>query len=117
MIDNEILGATFRIVKGIEITRDTLGVDVLKEVGPGGNFIGTDHTLKYLRRNRWQPKITDRNNWETWQAKGGKDMRQRANEEARRILASHHPQYVTEKQVQLLDRIAGDAQKRAIAEG
>ena len=114
VIDNEILGATFRIVEGIEVTRDTLGIDVLKEVGPGGNFVGTDHTVKYLRKNRWYPKITDRNSWETWQAKGGKDMRQRANEEARRILASHHPQYVTEKQMRELDRISKDAQKRAI---
>ena len=111
VVDHEILGATFRIVEGIQVDEDMLGVDVINQVGPGGHFLDTDHTLKYLRRTRWQPAITDRGQWETWERKGATTMRQRANAEARRILTEHHPVYVTEEQVAEIDRIAAAAQK------
>ena len=62
VIDNEILGATFRIVEGITIDKDTLGVEALKKVGPQGNFLAHEHTLKYLRKTRWMPTLIDRRN-------------------------------------------------------
>jgi len=116
LIDNEILGATFRIVKGITVDKDTLAVEVLKEVGPGGNFLAHNHTLKYLRKTRWMPKLTDRKNWEAWEADGAKDMRDRARDEAKRILKEHHPQYLSPKVEKEIDRIASAAQKRALEE-
>ena len=106
IIDNEILGAAFKIVKGIEVNKDTLAVDVIKEVGPGGNFLTCEHTLKYLRKVRWFPKITNREKWGVWQAKGAKDMRQRAGEKVRCILKEHHPQYLSAKQIEEIEKIA-----------
>jgi len=106
IIDNEILGAAFKIVKGIEVNKDTLAVDVIKEVGPGGNFLTCEHTLKYLRKIRWFPKITNREKWGVWQAKGAKDMRQRAGEKVRCILKEHHPQYLSAKQIEEIEKIA-----------
>lgn len=56
--------------------------------------------------------MTDRSCWDTWmQQTGGKDMAQRANEQARKILDEHHPEYVTDKQAKVIDRIAKAAQK------
>ncbi len=106
VIDNEILGAAFKIVEGIEVNQDTLAVDVIKKVGPGGNFLTHEHTLKYLRKVRWFPKLTNRDKWDTWISKGGMDMRKRANAEARRILKEHHPQYLTKKQIEEIEKIA-----------
>ncbi len=111
VVDHEILGATFRIVEAIQIDADTLGVEVLAEVGSSGSFLATDHTVKYLRRERWQPALTDRSQWETWEERGATTMRQRANAEARRILAEHQPEYVSEEQAAEIDRIARAAQK------
>ena len=112
LIDNEILGATFRIVRGMEINRDTLGIDVLKEVGHGGHFLDKDHTLRYLEKARWTPtKLTNRANWESWEADGARDMRQRANEEARKILKEHHPEYITREAEAEIFKIAQEAQK------
>ena len=116
LIDNEILGAAFRIVQGIQINRDTLGIDVLKEVGPGGHFLDKDHTLRYLRKTRWMPKLTNRENWESWEADGAKDMRERANEEARRILREHHPHYLSKEAEAEIFKIAKEAQKKALEE-
>jgi len=56
--------------------------------------------------------LTDRNCWDTWMQKtGGKDMTQRVNEQARKILDEHHPEYVTDKQAKEIDRITKAAQK------
>ena len=115
VIDNEILGAAFKIVEGIEVNKDTLAVDIVKEVGPGGNFLAHEHTLRYLRKVRWFPRITNRDKWGVWESKGAKDMRQRAREEARRILKEHHPQYLTAGQIEEIEKIAKNAQEKLIA--
>lgn len=114
LLDNEILGAAFRIVQGINIDKDTLGVDVIKEIGPQGNFLAHEHTLRYLRKTRWMPTLTDRKNWEIWEIDGAKDMRKRAAEEVKRILKEHNPQYVSEKMQKEIDRVAQVAQKECL---
>jgi len=112
LIDNEILGATFRMTEGIDCSRDAIGIDAFKEVGHTGGFIAAEHTLKYLRKGRWQPKLTDRNKWEKWYSDtGGKDMRERACDRAKEILKDHNPVYIGEKEAKEIDRIATEAQK------
>ncbi|MGB9595646.1 MAG: trimethylamine methyltransferase family protein [Candidatus Poribacteria bacterium] len=114
VIDNEILGAALHIAKGIEVNKDTLAVDVIKEVGPGGNYLAHDHTLKYFRKTNWFPKITNRKKWDDWMREGGKDMRKRANEMAREILSKHYPQYLPDDVAREIDKMAESAQRRAI---
>ena len=117
VIDNEILGAAFRVVQGVEVNDDTIALDVIKEVGIGGNYLAHDHTVKYLRPHYWFPKITNRETWGPWMAAGGKDMRQRANDRARQILAEHRPKPLTDEQEREIDRIAKAAQEKAVAGG
>jgi trimethylamine--corrinoid protein Co-methyltransferase len=97
----------------MEVNDDTLAVEVIKEIGPGGNYLAHEHTVKYLRKLCWFPKITVRDRYEAWQASGGKDMRQRANDLARKILAEHHPTYIDEKTKAELDKLA-IAQQNAV---
>ncbi len=112
LIDNEILGATFRMLRGVDCSREAIGIEVFKEVGHSGNFLQTEHTLKYLRKDRWEPKLTDRNSWDRWQnLTGGKDMRERAKDRVREILKDHTPLYMDEKEAREIDRIAAAAQK------
>lgn len=114
VIDNEILGAAFHIVRGMEVTPETIAVEVIKEVGPGGNYLIHEHTMKYFRDVRWFPKITNRDKWEAWGKKGAKDMRQRANEKARQILAEHHPQCLSDDIRKELDKMAKKSQERVL---
>jgi len=90
---------------------------VIREVGHRSSFVEHEHTLRYLRKERWYPRLTNRDRWETWEAKGARDMRERAKEEVRRILKGHHPQYVTEEQARELDRLARLGQERVLAKG
>jgi trimethylamine--corrinoid protein Co-methyltransferase len=112
LIDNEVLGATFRLLEGIDVSRDAIGLDAFREAGHEGQFLTTEHTLRYLRKDRWEPKLTDRFNWERWRSlTGGKDMRERAKVKVREILEKHHPVYIEEKQKKEIDRIAQAAQR------
>jgi trimethylamine--corrinoid protein Co-methyltransferase len=115
VIDNEILTAAFRIGRGIEITPETLAVDQIRQVGIGGQFLDQDETLYNYRLHHWQPVLTTRLGWDEWQRRhGGKDMRQRANEMARKILEQHNPQPLSPEQIMELDRLAKLYQRRAV---
>ena len=115
VIDNEILAAAFRLAEGFEVTPETIGLDQLRTVGPGGNFLSEPYTVRQLRSFQWQPQLSTRLVWDEWQsAHGGRDMRQRANLIARRLLDEHHPALVTAKQAAELERLAISFQKRAI---
>ncbi len=113
LIDNEILGATFRMVGGIDTSREAIGLDAFMEARHSSSFMQTNHSVKYCRGSeRWIPKLTDRGNWNQWMANtGGKDMRQRAKDLAIKILDEYHPVYVTEKQRKEIWKIAKEGQK------
>jgi len=89
VLADELASAARFISRGIEINDKTLALDVIDEVGPAGNFLTHDHTVKNFREALWFPGVTFRGNIATWQAEGGKDMRARLNERARAILAEH----------------------------
>jgi trimethylamine--corrinoid protein Co-methyltransferase len=93
VIDNELLGMAMRSVRGIEINDDTLALDVIDRVGPGGHFLMDDHTLRYMRTEHYYPSaIFDRQDREMWEQSGSTDAWSRAKETARRILTDHKPQ-------------------------
>ncbi len=114
VIDDEILGAAFRITRGMEVNEETIALDLIKRVGIGGEYLIEEHTSRHMREVTWFPGITNRQKWEGWMAGGGKDMRQRAAEKARRLLAEHSPQYVDEKTAHELDRMARSFQAQEI---
>ncbi len=114
VIDDEIFSAIFRLAEGISVTPETIGFDQIHKAGPGGQFLNQPYTLHNYRRAQWQPVLTNRLEWKQWQqATGGKDMRQRANELARKLLHEHHPQPLTPQQENEIDKMTLAFQKRA----
>jgi len=105
VIDNEIIGMTKRVLQGFEINDDTLGLDALARVGPGGNFLSDDHTLKYFKTEYFRPHIFNRGTREMWQSKGEKDLNENAREGAKAILREHKPAPLAENIVKELDSI------------
>ena len=87
---NEYIGQVRRMMEGIRVDREHLAVDVIKRVGPGGHFLGDDHTFNHFREN-WQPDLTDRRTYDGWYKRGAKSMGQLAREKIRKILDSHEP--------------------------
>jgi trimethylamine--corrinoid protein Co-methyltransferase len=92
VIDNELLGMTMRAVEGIRVDEESLALDVIDRVGPGGHYLMEDHTRRYMRKEHYYPSpIFDRQNRELWEKQGSKDAVMRANEEVARILNEHQP--------------------------
>jgi trimethylamine--corrinoid protein Co-methyltransferase len=87
VIDNEILGMIGRILSGIETDKEHLAMEVIREVGPGGNYMAHEHTVKFMRSEFYLPRVSERNRIGKWQQEGSLDTRQRANKIAREILA------------------------------
>jgi trimethylamine--corrinoid protein Co-methyltransferase len=79
VIDNEILGNVIRLLKGVEVNDETLAIDVIKSVGPAGNFLANDHTALHFRNEFFIPKVSDRWNRITWNQKGSLDTHARAH--------------------------------------
>ena len=91
VIDNDIVAMNQRAIQGIDVTDDTMGVDVIKKAHEIKEFLHQKHTVQFMRRQS-KSKLIDRQTRGAWEAKGGKDMTQRAKEEVRRILDTHQPE-------------------------
>jgi trimethylamine---corrinoid protein Co-methyltransferase len=90
MVD-EIIGQVKRIVGGIAVDEDHLAIDVVDEVGPGGNYLTTKHTMKYFKDEIWYPSLMDRQNIDRWKTTGEKTMGDRIKEKVQYILNTHEP--------------------------
>jgi len=89
LIDAEIVRMIRRIMQGIAVNDETLAADVIKAVGPAGTYLSQKHTMRYMRRESSQARLIDRRPYDAWEKSGAKDMFARANEEAKKILATH----------------------------
>jgi trimethylamine--corrinoid protein Co-methyltransferase len=85
--DNEILGMVMRAVKGIEVNDETLAFDIMKKVGPGGHFVSSKHTRSHMRKEHYEPILSNREFRERWEEQGSKDVFMRAKERVEEILA------------------------------
>lgn len=79
MIDAEILQMMAASLEPIEVSDATLALDAIRDVGPGGHFFGTEHTLARYETAFYAPSLSDWRNFETWQEAGAEDATQRAH--------------------------------------
>lgn len=91
VIDNDIFKMVRKVMQGMHVDDENLAVDIIKSVGPGGNFLMQGHTMKYMRTLPSAPNLIERGNRERWLARGGKTLAESAAEKAADILANHIP--------------------------
>jgi len=92
VIDDDINGSIMRLVRGIEVTDETLSVDVIEQVCRGeGHFLGTEQSLALMNSEYYYPHTGDRRQRADWEESGSLDMWQRAVQKADQILATHQP--------------------------
>lgn len=110
MVD-EILGYINRIKKGIEVNEETLAVDVIDEVGPGGNFLTHPHTLAHFRKQIWNPSLVDRQVYDKWADSGSKRMIDRVREKVQKVLETHVPEPLPEEVEKKIEQIMARGEK------
>jgi trimethylamine---corrinoid protein Co-methyltransferase len=88
IMDTEIYRVIKKVTEGIEVNEETLAVNIIKEVGPSGDYLTHEHTLKHMY-DIYQTRLLDRSTYETWLKNGKKGAYEKATEMAKDILATH----------------------------
>lgn len=103
LMDCEIFDIIRKMMAGIEVTEDTLALDVIKQVGPMGNYLTQKHTRQHMR-DLWVPQYMDRRPYDVWKERqdGARDW---ARSRAKEILSTHHPDTLDENLSRELTRI------------
>jgi trimethylamine--corrinoid protein Co-methyltransferase len=91
ILDAEILQMLSEVLQPLAVDDATLGVEAIADVGPGGHFFGSAHTLERYETAFYRPLISDWRNFETWQADGARTATERANAAWKRLLAEAVP--------------------------
>jgi trimethylamine--corrinoid protein Co-methyltransferase len=92
-LDNEIMEYVKRIARGFEVDAGMVAADVMNKVGPGGNFLAEEHTIRHFRKELWLagPAWT-RQSWDGWANSGKLSMADRIKEQVKQVLSSHEPE-------------------------
>jgi trimethylamine--corrinoid protein Co-methyltransferase len=88
---DEVIGMAKRILSGVTVNPETLAVDVIEQVGPGGHYLTQPHTRAHFRAEAWFPTLIDRQMRRSWVASGSQTMGQRVRAKVLDILARHQP--------------------------
>jgi trimethylamine--corrinoid protein Co-methyltransferase len=88
---DEMVNMINRILEGIRFEDDTLAVDVIRQVGPGGDYLSNDHTVRFFRKELFFPKLFRRSTIDEWTAAGSKMIHEVAHEKVLDIQAKAGP--------------------------
>jgi len=92
VMSDEIIGLVKQIIKGIEVTPETLAIDLIDKVGPGGHFLAEEHTVKHLHSEHWYPQYLDRWNFQRWADLGKLTLGDKINQKVKQILKEYRPE-------------------------
>lgn len=112
VIDNEIAGSVRHILKGFEVNPETLALDIIKEIGPQGTFIGHEHTLRFLREEVFPSRMFDRLNWSN-AAKGPEEgLEAKARQIAADLMQHETAPLLSPEQERAIDEVVEEAWRK-----
>ncbi|MBN1807954.1 MAG: trimethylamine methyltransferase family protein [Planctomycetes bacterium] len=112
ILESEFVESLKRLAAEVEVSEKTLPIEVVKELGPGGEYLSHPHTFEHFRDEIWMPELRSGEAYEAWVAGGSTDVLEKARRKAVEILENYHPRGISEKTeerlVGLLDGYAGE---------
>jgi trimethylamine--corrinoid protein Co-methyltransferase len=97
VIDNDMFGNVQRLLRGIEVTDETLSYDVIEETVYGkGHYLGHPQTLALMQTEYLYPEVADRRTAGEWEVTGKEDVTELAHRKVKKVLSSHYPDYISE---------------------
>lgn len=109
---DEIIGMVKRIMRGVEVNREAIMLDLIEQVGPGGHFLDDPRSAAVSRREVWMPTVLDRNQHVLWEQAGSRDTSQRVNDKLAKILAKHQPPALSADAAQAVQTILAEEEAR-----
>ena len=114
LIDQEIVRMIRRVLQGIAVNKETIALDVIKGVGASGNYLSESHTRLNMRKESSQARLIDRKMRDGWEKDGSKDIAERANEEAKKILENYKPLPLDIKAAKVIREIILEAEEELL---
>jgi trimethylamine---corrinoid protein Co-methyltransferase len=108
LMEAEVYRIVQKTAGGIEVTDETLALDVIAKVGPNGTYLAEKHTRRHMK-DIWRPGIWDRTPYDAWLASGRRGALEAAEERAREILRTHAPEPLTDDLAAELRRLVRSA--------
>lgn len=96
VMDNEMCNIINRLMDGVQVNDETLAVDVIREVGPGGEYVSHEHTLKHFKSEYYLSRLQNRSLPFGENAEEKRDFVEAARQRAREILATHQPKKLSD---------------------
>ena len=109
---DEIISFVRRLTGGIELSAEALALETIDEVGPGGDYLICDHTLRHYK-DCWYPKVFDRFSHQSWQTAGSPSIVDTARAAARKAISTHVPDPLPEATLEKLRALLAAADERA----
>ncbi len=110
--DDELMSYVKRIARGFAVDAEHLATDVIHSVGPAGNFLAEEHTVKHFREELWLPNAAwTRQPYDLWQSEGATSFADRLRGRVSDILATHRPPPLDDALSREIDRIVASAKR------
>ena len=109
---DEIIGFVRHLTGGVKLSPETMALQTIDEVGPGGDYITTDHTLTHYKEC-WYPRVFDRLSYQSWEKAGSPSMVEKARAAARAAISGHAPEALPEETLVALRALVAAADDRA----
>ncbi len=111
VLTDEVISRVRYMLGGVDTTPDYLAVEAIRRVGPGGNFLGDEHTARHFRES-WRGNLSDFNNYDAWAAEGSRTMGARIREKLRDIMEAYRPVPLAPDAEREIDGILRRAEER-----
>lgn len=108
VLTNELVDLADHFMQGIDVSEETLMLDEIDQVGPGGHFLNTDRTMDRFR-DFWYPTLLDRNRRPEWLEQGGTTLAERLNTRVKEILKEHQPEPLDPEKKAQIEQILAQA--------
>jgi len=109
VIDNEIARSVRHMLKGFEVTRESLAVDVIKEIGPNGTYLNHDHTLTHFRDELFASRMFDCATWSPASTDPGRGIEGKAKAIAAELMQKETEPPLSSEQEQAIDEVVAEA--------
>jgi trimethylamine--corrinoid protein Co-methyltransferase len=109
---DEIISMAARIMRGVPVSAETIMLELIEKVGPGGTFINQVESAVLCRAEAWVPTILDRNPYNAWEQKGSLSTEELANRKLKKILEKHVPAPLAPEVLAQIEQILKAAEAR-----
>jgi len=111
LFQHEVISFVESTMREIEVSDETLALDEIIEVGPGGRFIDREHTIRHFKKELWFPTLLDRRYYQQWLDSGAIGTEQRVRERRDDILRTHVPEPMSPELERTLDEVVAAARR------